>query len=287
MCDLQKISRCHNYKIFQDISIKTLKNQYLNKIHYLKTIFYLHATVFSFLYRNFFSFQNIYKEYINSKYIISLVPIENDYLFQKWGINSILMDNFMTYEYNSTKPFDLSSETIIMLGRADDKNKRFFLGIQAMEYIIKEKLECEMKIISYINKNTNFLMDLANNINLKNNIKFVGFTSQPEILFKNASLHIMPSISESFSLAVGETKIYGIPTIILGLNYLSLSNFGTIILYDDTPENIARESLKILNNEKYRKILGKKAKQSMKRFNNKILLKKWLKLILCIYNGNN
>ena len=196
------------------------------------------------------------------------------------------MDNFMTYEYNSTKPFDLSSETIIMLGRADDKNKRFYLGIQAMEYIIKEKLECEMKIISYINKNTNFLMDLSNNINLKNNIKFVGFTSQPEKFFKNASLHIMPSTSESFSLAVGETKIYGIPTIILGLNYLSISNFGTIILYDDTAENIAKEALKILNNEKYRKRLGKQAKQSMKKFNNKLLLKKWIKLILCIYSGD-
>lgn len=195
------------------------------------------------------------------------------------------MDNFMSYEYKSIKSSNLASKIIVMVGRAYDKFKRFHLGIQAMEYIIKEIPNCKMKIISFLN-NTKFLMDLANNINLNNSIKFINFTSKPEKYFFDASLHIFPSLTESFSLALGETKIYGIPSILVGLNYITLSKGGTIIIYDETPENIAKESLKILHNEKYRKKLGKEARLSIKKFNNKLLIKKWIKLILSIYKDD-
>ena len=65
----------------------------------------------------------------------------------------------------------------------------------------------------------------------------------PEKHFKDASLHIFPSLSESFGLILSETKIYGIPNILLGLDYLSISRGGTIIIYDDTAESISKESL--------------------------------------------
>lgn len=194
------------------------------------------------------------------------------------------MNNFITYEYNSIIPSDLSSKTILMLGRAKSKNKRFELGIQAMEYIAQEINDVNMKIISIIN-GTYHLQNLIVNIKLEKNIKFIGYSLTPEVFFKNSSLHIFPTISESFGLVLSETKIFGIPNILLGLDYVSLSKGGNIIIYDDSPESIAKESLKILYDEKYRKSLGKSAKQSMKKFNNKKLLNKWIKLIVSIYNN--
>ena len=194
------------------------------------------------------------------------------------------MNNFITYEYNSIIPSDLSSKTILMLGRAKSQNKRFELGIQAMEYIAQEINDVNMKIISIIN-GTYHLQNLIVNIKLEKNIKFIGYSLTPEIFFKNSSLHIFPTISESFGLVLSETKIFGIPNILLGLDYVSLSKGGNIIIYDDSPESIAKESLKILYDEKYRKNLGKSAKQSMKKFNNQQLLNKWIKLIVSIYNN--
>ena len=177
------------------------------------------------------------------------------------------MTNFITYDFKSISPSDLSSKIILMVGRANDKFKRFELGIRAMEYIIKEIHECNMKIIS-LNNETTFLHDLSYNINIKNNIEFVGFTLKPEIYYKNASLHIFPSISESFGMVLIETKIYGIPNILLGLDYLILSQGGTIIIYDENPESIAKESLKILTNENFRKKLGNEARLSIENINN-------------------
>ena len=54
-------------------------------------------------------------------------------------------------------------------------------------------------------------------------------------------MHFFPSISESFSLVLSENKIYGIPNIMVGLDYLTVSNGGNIIIYDDLPEKITEE----------------------------------------------
>ena len=258
----------------------------LNKISNFKTIFYNHSCFLHWIYINDYNlFINLYDAYKQSKYVISLIPFENDYLFKEWGIKSILMNNFISYEYNQIKPSNLTSKIIIMIGRADDQMKRLELGIFAMKFIIKE-IECEMKIISKIDERNN-LKKLVKGLNLEKYIKFLGYTSTPEIYFKNASLHIFPTISESFGLVLCETKIYGIPNILLGLDYVSFANGGTVIIYNDEPETIAKEAIKILKNERYRNKLGQEARESMKKLRNIVTIKKWIKLLLAVYNGEN
>ena len=70
-------------------------------------------------------------------------------------------------------------------------------------------------------------------------------------------------------MVLAEAKIFGIPSIICGLDFLVLSKGGTVILYDDDPDIIAKESIKILKNDRYRKKLGKEARKSMKNRKNK------------------
>ena len=196
----------------------------LNSIKYIKVIFYQHLGVFDWIYGNYTNFKLIYREYLNSKYVVNIIPFENDYLFKKWGINSIFMNNFMTYNY-------------------------------------------------------------SNYLNLFNVIKFIGYTVSPEIFYKNSSINLFPSISEAFPLVMCETKIYGIPNILLGLDYTSISEGGTVIIYDENPESFAKTAIDVLKNKYYRNRLGNIARKSMKHFNNDKLLMKWIKLIMSIYNG--
>ena len=268
-----------NILIYQ-LSNKT-EISFLNKLKNLKIIFYLHQSLFYWIYANYLDFIYLYKEYQKSKYIVSLVPFENNYLFKKWGINSILMNNFVSFDYNFIIPSNLLSKNILMVGRGADKYKRFYLGIQSMEYIIEEMYECNMKIISEIEYIFPLLI-LVNNLNLEKKIQFIGFTLTPEIYFKNASLHFFPTLSESFGLVLSETKIYGIPNILVGLDYVSIAKGGTFIIYDDSPESMAKEAIIILKNIIYRKKLGREARQSMEQFQNNNLAKKWINLILSI-----
>ena len=267
--------QCYDYK---EINL-------LNKIKNLKLILINNSCFFYWIYINkYFYFKTYYQAYKNCNYTISLVPFENDYLFQKWGINSILMNNFIQYEYDAIAPSDLSSDIILMIGRGDDRNKRFDLGIKSMKYIINEVPESEMKLISNLD-GIIYLKKLTKDLNLENYVKFVGYASNPSIYFTNASIHLFPTISESFGNVLVETKIYGIPNILVGLDYLSASEGGTIIIYDDSPLSLARIAVKILKNKKYKKKLGRAARNSMKKFNNWLILKRWIKVILSIYNG--
>ena len=215
---------------------------------------------------------------------MSIVPFDNDYLFNKWGLNTILMTNFITHEFDFVLSSDLSSKTILLIGRGNAKKKRFHIGIEAIEYIIKEIPSCELIIISKLS-GIEKLQNLVNNLNLENNIKFNGYSSSPDIFFRNASLNIIPSISEAFPMVLSEKKIYGIPNIIIGLDYIFNAKGGTIIVYDDKPESLASEAIKIIKKRKYRKNLGKRARISMKKFNNDMLLNDWIELILSIYKG--
>ena len=195
------------------------------------------------------------------------------------------MNNFMTYEFNLVIHSDLSYNSVLMIGRGQARKKRFKIGIQSMEYIIEEIIECQMKIISDLTR-INKLIDLVNNLNLNNNIEFIGYNKNPEIYFRNASLMIVPSISEAFPMVIIESKIFGIPNILLGLDYLTISKGGTVIIYDDTPESISKEAIKILKNQKYKEYLGKEARNSMKKYSNNELVDKWIELILSIYKGD-
>ena len=257
----------------------------LNKLKNVKTIFYQHYSFFYWIYYNYSKFKSIYKAYKNSQYVISIIPIENNYIFKKWGINSILMNNFITYEYNKVIPSDLSKKIILMIGRGRDKLKRYSLGIKAMEYIKMHIPECKMEIVSNISQ-IDYLKTMAKNLNLEYYINFIEYSSNPDVYFKNISLHIFPTISESFGLVLCEAKIYGIPTILVGLDYVSISKGGTINIYDDTVESISIQAIKLLNNTKSRKKLGNESRKSMKIFNNNNLFLKWIKVILSIYNGD-
>ena len=256
----------------------------LNKLNITKILYYDHSSYFYWIYLNILNFNNsIYKVYKNCDYVISLIPLENDYLFKKWGINSILIDNPTTFEYDLVKPSELTNKNIIMIGRSTDPIKRYNLGIEAMEVIIKEIPECNMNIVSSPEKNYE---KLIKNLNLEKYIRFVGFHKNIEIFLRNSSLHILPSLSEAYPMVLSEAKMFGIPSIIIGLDYLALAKGGTVIINDDNPNSIAKEAIRILKDDETRKMLGKEARKSVKKHTNNVIKKKWVKLLYSIYRGN-
>ena len=220
--------------IYQSYQISLIKM--IKKIKNLNIILYNHSCFLLWIYSQHKTiFKEIYNEYRISKYVISIVPFENYYLFKKWGINSIFMNNFLTYDYNKVIQSDLSANKILIVGRGDDIYKRFDLGINSMKFIINEISDAEMIIISNSNNLIN-LKGLVKELHLDNQIKFVGYTSTPEVYFKDASLNFFPAIAEACPMVLSETKIYGIPNILVGIDYVTYSKEGVVIIYDDNPE---------------------------------------------------
>jgi len=160
----------------------------LNKLNKTKVIFCIHSSFFYNIYEHIYNIEKTaYKEYKKCKYVLALIPFENDYLFKKWGINSILIENPSTFEYELVTPSNLFYKNIIMIGRGNYLPKRFELGIKSMSYIVKEIPECKMFIISSPYKN---IKASIHNCNLEKNIIITGFQKNPGTYLKNSSLHI-------------------------------------------------------------------------------------------------
>ena len=256
----------------------------LNRLKRIKVIYCSHSAFFYRIYhqQQYRIEDTVYQSYKSCKYVVTLLPLENDYLFKKWGINSVLIENPTTFEYDSVIPSDLSQKNLIMIGRGDFPGKRFEFGLMAMKYIIQEVPESQMYIISAPYDN---IIKCINYLNLENHVNITGYIHNVEPYLKNVSLHLLPSLSESFSMVLSEAKIYGVPTILCGLDYLLLAKGGTVMVYDENPETMAKEAIKILKDDEYRKKLGKEARDSMAKHTNEIVLKKWTKLLSSVYNG--
>ena len=59
-------------------------------------------------------------------------------------------------------------------------------------------------------------------------------------------------MSESFGLVIAEAKLFGVPNILVVLDYVSIAKEGSRIVYDDTSESVSKKVLKILCNYNYR-----------------------------------
>ena len=160
------------------------------------------------------------------------------------------MNNPQTYEFDLVTPSNLTSKEVIMIGRTNDREKRFELGIISIETIIKAKPDSTMNIIGTHNRG---LAKIINDLNLADYVKFTGFHSNIKEYLKSACLHIFTSYAEAYPMVLSEAKIFGIPSILFGLDYIALAKGGTVIIYDDNPEIIAKEAIKILKDDKYRK----------------------------------
>ena len=269
-------------------SIKTFNNIYIVKllqILKIKIIIFNHNAIFNAFYYNLmYRFKELYRRYNKFQLVLNLVPIESKYLYRNWGIKNVIsINNFMPFDIKSVKPLNLSSKNIIMLGRGTVPNKNFDLGIRSMKYIVRNIPDSRLFIAS--SGNLTYLKRLAEKLNIKENVIFTGYRVNLSDILANSSLHLFLSYSESFGNVLLESKIYGIPTILLGMEYLTLFNGGTILAENDSPETIANAAIKIIKNEKYRKKLGKEARKSLKKFENEIILKRWIKIIKAVYKG--
>lgn len=269
--------------IYQDSNIDEIN--FLNNLKTIKTIFFINLCSFYWLYSDKYDYyKKILNELRHSEYVVSSIPFDNDYVFENLGINTTLVNYFNPYDSNLINiPYNLSSSQILMISDSEYKYNRIDLGIKSMKYIVEEIPESKMIILSNLDDtNLNILVE---ELNLSNHIEIIKNTSNYELYLNNSSLHIFPSIAETFPLILCQTKMHGIINIVTGLDYIQLSKEGVVNVNDDQPETIAKEAIKILKDEDYRAKISKEAKESMNDFKNDLISKRWVELLLAIYEG--
>ena len=153
-----------------------------------------------------------------SSLLVTLIP-NNRILWKKSGIKyCTFLPNPTTFEPNEIKISNLNNKNILMLGRSD-KFKRYEIGINAMKIVIEKEPEAKLYIVG-IENNTydNYLKKIVDDLGLTKNIIFKKLTNNTHQYYKNSSIFLLTSIFEGCPMTLLESKLYGLPSIVVGMS---------------------------------------------------------------------
>ena len=207
--------------------------------------------------------------YIISKTIKIIVSI----IFKR----NIFIPNLYTFEPSETESSNLTNHNIMMLGRLVDKKKGLIYAIKAMSLIVKEIPDAKLNLVSSDTISQDF-KNLANKLNLTNNIIYTPYTSKISEHFLNSSIFFFTSLTEAFPMALNEAKAYGLPCVTFDVSYSVPYQSGVIKVEMFDYEALAREAIKLLKDYDYRLKMGREAKLSLNRFNNNATADLWGRL---------
>tara|TARA_B100000900_G_C20531764_1_gene696643 strand:- start:496 stop:1368 length:873 start_codon:yes stop_codon:yes gene_type:complete len=162
-------------------------------------------------------------------------------------INLVVVSNLIKYKGHE----DLIKAMSIIKNQIKYKWKLFFVG---RDDGIKHSLEY-----------------LARDLNISKNLKFLGLIEDTNSIWSNADISIIPSHEEGFSNSLIEGMSFGLPCIVtnVGGNTEAINNgINGLVVKSKSPKDLSVAILKLINDQKLRTKLGKKAKDDVvKKFN--------------------
>lgn len=132
-----------------------------------------------------------------------------------------------------------------------------------------------------IGNDLEMLQNQVKDLGLQDRVFFNGFTNDPIGKMKESDLFLFPSKYEGFPLALVEAMSVGLPCVgfetCSGVNELIEHTANGFLVKD---ENAMQESLEILiTNKGLRKQMGINAHETVKKYNEKDIINRWLDLI--------
>lgn len=168
--------------------------------------------------------------------------------------NGIDLEQFKRPSKTETEKFKIKyklgeAPIILYIGRLD-KEKKVNVLIEAMQYLPKEQ-DFQL-VIEGKGQQMDLLIGLAENLGLKDKVKFMGFIKEEELkaLYAVSTIFVMPSTAELQSLVTMEAMAMGLPVIGAhagALPYLIKPDANGYLFEPDDPKDLAKYINKILS----------------------------------------
>ena len=250
----------------------------------VKVIGIYHGVYFSSMFNNY---TGIYKVWKNIEYLDAYIQISSDdyYFYKHFNFTkNIFIPNLYTFDPVKVPNSNLSNHNIMMLGRLNDKKKGVEYALKALKLVIKEIPDARLNLISSDSR-TQPLKNLSKELNLTDNAFFISYVENISEYFMNTSVFFFTSLTEAFPMALNEAKAYGLPCVTFDISYSIPFQSGVISVEMFNYEKLAKEVIKLLKNYTYRIEMGKEAKLSLNKFNNKDTTDLWTRLFYSLLQG--
>lgn len=177
---------------------------------------------------------------------------------------------------------DLNTKNIISVGRFSPE-KGFVDLVKVMDLVVKKDKDIKLYLVGDGFQKEE-IKSTIKELNLEKNIILTGFkdTKEQYKYYKESSLYVMTSYSESFGIVLLESMNYGVPCIA----FSSARGAKTILEEADFPlvdernlETMASEIVTLLNDKKKLKQLQTEGKKYITKYSIENVKKEWLKII--------
>ena len=290
--EIQKktLENMKNFDEANDIQIYILNNDVSDSIEIYKSfgkkvIGIFHGVYLSCIFSNETYAYRIWNGFSRYDSFVHIIP-DDFYIYKKLGFNNtIYIPNVYTFESQNTPSSPLTSKNILMVGRVNDIIKGAKYGFLAMAEIIKEVPDAILVIVSPSIPQD--LVNLSKQLKIEKNVKWVGYIKDVSKFYLDASVLLVTSVTESFPMVMNEGKAHGLPIVSFNINYSPCFQSGVITVEMFNHTLMAKETIKLLKDENYRKKKGQEAKLSLDYYNNNETIAMWEKLFYSLIKGGD
>lgn len=218
--------------------------------------------------------------------IISLTEVSHRF-YQGLGCNSFYMQNPIDPQLAAVPQAGLQGKKVLCIGRiSQEKNLLDIVDIFAMA--VREVPDATLMVVG--EGSAPLLRAMAESCEryrIQDKVEFHGFQDKVGEYYQNASVMIMASEFEGYSLTLLESKAYGVPCVMYELPYLYLTKGGKGIL--GVPQGdkagAAAKLVSLLQDPEFRRETGSEAKKSFDLFFSLDLHQSWKEVFARMADG--
>lgn len=240
--------------------------------------------------KNYDNVMNYMAPYLLADCIVTLSETDQ-YYWKHFNSNVHVTTNPISNEAKNFRISDsIDKKQILWCGRLSDE-KRPEDALLIMKKVIEKEPDAHLHIVGS-NPSEKYMNNFQNKIaqmNLSGHVTLHGFHKEVSKFYQNASIFLMTSEYEGFSLTLQESKLSGIPCVMYELPYLSLceGNRGIIPVETNNTQAAANAIIDLLNNKEKRHEYAKEAKSHANELLNYDFEKKWIEIFSSFNQPHN
>ena len=178
---------------------------------------------------------------------------------------------------------NLSNKRFISVGRLSPE-KGFLDLLIIYKKVLKTHRDWHLDIIGDGSEKEKLEKYISNN-NLSSNVTLHGFQKEDYInkMLHDSSIYLMTSYTESFGIVLIEAMSHGVPCIAFnsaeGAREIINSGYNGYLIKNRNFDAMVKKINDLCDNENIRKILGKNARKSVKKYTSDVIKDEWITLI--------
>ncbi len=207
-----------------------------------------------------------------------------------FGVNAIYVPNPISNQLIHRDPEQIEKNTILWVGRLDSTTKRCLEVVDIMKDVVEEIPDAKLLVVGG-EYSSGILKKMEERIakrELEHNVILCGYDTDIDSYYRRSELHILTSISETFPMAIAESKSYGMPLVMYELPFVELvresKGKGIVSIPQGDIKMMAKSIVKILKDKEYKERLQKEAHDSLEAFLSVDPKSKWQEIFCNLGN---